>query len=269
VRDVSHFKSTKHAVAAAARLSQPLGYPRTKGERVIEGTGEGERLRWPIAARASMRLAGIDPDGDEALELYAWATRADGDHGEVDRLEPWDERERRASRVEGMVQALHRQLRRDGLLVTKVDVTDVPIGYRVVELDGVRHVHAVTDIEPTDIAGPGARARARRVAAGSEEGPVYEAQRVGRDERYPELAREIRPRWETGEFETLGALDEEVADRLSCSGRWAGVVRATWGIKGSRGGGATRPAAPGRDDVVDARVTDLVGSPAAAAELCD
>lgn len=249
------YPSTKAALGAAASLSRHLSYPTATSSPRVQICPDGEALDRPIAVRAALTRAGIEPESEDAELLYAWATTTD------DRDE-WDEAVEDARGEQAYQEALRQgkaARARLGTLLEAVEAALVEagvvrrlprpkvmrLGYRVVEDDeGNRAVQLVVDPSPADptiYTGPDGEREARRVARGEAEGHVVAQTVLMVRRKHPGLAAELGPRWDAGEFEDLPELDGEVAKRLGCSERHARRVRRSWGIEGSRGAQPTRP----------------------------
>jgi hypothetical protein len=249
------YQSTKAAIAAAANFSRPLDLPASSSIRV-DSAPDGDGLDRPIAVRAALVAAGIDLDSEDAELLFDWARRADDGRDEDDVLaetakndrEARDALERgaaRRSRLVSLAEAIEPLLIEAGVVVRPPKLAMLKVGWRVVIEDGQRKVVTVVDPSPLDrgvYTGPDGERHAHRVARGEVEGEVSEHTRLSVPRRkHPEIAADMVPRWEAGEFAELGHLDTAIADLLGCGIRWARRVRESWGIEGSRGAAPTRP----------------------------
>ena len=250
------YPSTKAALGAAASLSRQLGYPTLSTSPRVQTVPDGEAPDRPIAVRAALTRAGVEPDSEDAELLYHWATLDDRGSDE------WDEALELARGEKAYQEALRRGQAERARLAALLEVVGAALvdagvvrhppkpkvyrlGWRVVEDDeGARNTQVVVDPSPDDptvYTGPDGEREAKRVARGEAEGHVVAHTVLVSGRKHPGLAAELGPRWDAGEFEALCDLDDEIADRLSCSTRHARRVRRSWGIEGSRGAAPTRP----------------------------
>jgi hypothetical protein len=248
------YPSIKAALGAAASISRALDLPASALAERVQSVPDGDGLDRPISVRAALTRAGLEPDGDDALLLYRWATTDDSRDEWDDAVElAADSEYAEAIRVGQAGRArLAQLLELLGPVLIEAGVVRRPpklalyrLGWRVVEDgDGRRSVQVVVDPSPLDstvYTGPDGEREAKRVAAGAVEGHVVAQTVIVSGVKHPDLAAEFVPRWEAGEFEVLLDLDEAIAVAKHWSTRRAQQVRATWGIRGSRGGAPTRP----------------------------
>ena len=252
---ITPYPSTKAALGAAASLSRQLGYPTVSTAPRVQSVPDGEALDRPIAVRAALTQAGIEPDSEDAELLYAWATTADGRdewdealegaRGERDYQEQLRRGQAARARLGALLEVVEAALVEHGVVRRLPKPKVHRLGWRVVEDDeGARNTQVVVDPSPDDptvYTGPDGEREAKRVARGEAEGHVVAHTVLVSGRKHPGLAAELGPRWDAGEFEALCDLDDEIADRLSCSTRHARRVRRSWGIEGSRGAAPTRP----------------------------
>lgn len=227
------YRSSRAALADAARLSAALDV-RPRREVRVQRTATEDRQDGPIAVRAALRAAGLDPDGAEVELLYSWA---------VDELEV-EEGSELADRLEALLGRVATALEVAGVVARRPTVTLLRVAWRVVELDGQRLVHLVTDPpegDPTIYPTPEA---AQAVVDGHVEGAVHVSEEISPAKRlHPELAEAWWERWTAGEFASVGDLDHALASAERWSPRHAKRVRKSWGIRleGHRPKAATRP----------------------------
>ena len=268
------FTSTKHAIAEAATLSKRLDLPRTtptatcpacageelhvdgckrcggsgtvpreRGREVVEAD-QGQRA---IAVRAVLRLAGVDPDGEDAQLLYLWATTTDAaERLEAEAVLGSGRAMATQRRLDQLLETATRALKEHGVVVPRPRLQLREVGYVVHELDdGTRKLHTVIDPSALDTAvyrGPTAKLEALAVVERRREGPVLKAGPCGltkvlKPELRDEVERERR-------FEWLVEIDEWIAERLKVSLTYAKRVRASWGQGYQGAPGRARTPAP-------------------------
>jgi len=248
------YPSIKAALGAAASISRALDLPSSALAERVQSVPDGDGHDRPIAVRAALTRAGLEPDGDDALLLYRWATTDDS-------RDEWDDAAELATdseyseairvgqagraRLAQLLELLGPVLLETGVVRRPPKLALVRLGWRVVEDDeGRRSVQVVVDpspLDPTVYTGPDGEREAKRVAAGSVEGHVVAQTVIVSGIKHPDLAAEFVPRWEAGEFGQLLDLDDAIAESKRWSRRRAQQVRTTWGITGSRGPAPTRP----------------------------
>lgn len=242
---MSLFPSTKAAIAAAASFARCLDVQQHHGERV-QRTPAGEPLDKPIAVRAAMRAARIDPDGPDAQLLYLWARTDDQRDVFDDAIEEsssaddyeelFELGEQARARLAELLALVGRALEQLGVVRAPPRIELIEVGWRVLEHpDGRRQVVVVIDPEPDDDTLYGAPEAARAVASGSVGGKVIRAEICPAKNDHDELAVAWVRRWEAGEFATVRALDRALAAEKQWSTRWARKVRRSWGLAGQPG----------------------------------
>jgi hypothetical protein len=246
------FSSAKAALASAARMTSRLGFPSSTSSPAVQSEPDRDRDDLPILVRTAMRRAKIDPDSDEARLLYAHATTTDRrdvyddalEHTQTDAdyLEVFELGEEARARLDELLEQVEPQLEALGVVVRLRLAT---VGWRVHEHpDGRREVVVVTDPDPADervYRGARGFEQASSVATRLLEGHVCRVELVGPGTEpapgrlRPDLAAVWEPRWERGEFRSVGDLDRAMAVAEGCTIRWAQELRLSWGLRGRSG----------------------------------
>lgn len=239
------YRSSRAALADAARLSAPLDV-RPRREVRVQRTANEDRQDGPIAVRAALRAAGLDPDGREAQLLYGWA---------VDELEV-EEGSELADRLEDLLDRVRPALEVAGVVARPLPVRLLRVGWRVLEFqDGRRRVHMVTEPRGDDATVYRSLEAAQAVASRALDGEVHKAEITASKRRHPELAGPWLSRWTAGEFGDLQDLDRALAAEQGWTERWARAVRTSWGLRRPGRGrprkAATRPLLGEETDMAD------------------
>lgn len=246
------YASTKAALASASAIARPLDLPASAYEQRVQASPDGDAMDRPIAVRAVLVRCSIDPEGEDAALLYRWATTTDArdEHDDAAETASSDGEYREAmARGQAVRVRLAALLEVVGpALVEARVVRRAPkpqlhrVGWRVhVYPGGRRETVIVLDPSLADPTIYTSLEAATAVQSGNMTGPTVEATLISSSRRHPELAARLQPAWERGDYQTLAELDEAVAELLGCRPRWARIVRASWGIHGSRG---CRPTVP-------------------------
>lgn len=216
------FKSAKDAIALVSRLSIHLSYPATRPP-----SGARYTTLDAVNVRICMKAAGVDPESEDALRLYAWATTAD----QID-CERQSDGERD---LLTLVKAIKVQLLAAGLLEPP-RLRAMRVAWRVLEIDGDRRVLVVLDPDyDRDPELYRSKEHARRVANREVEGPVQLATRDTMRRLPPHRERELRRIWTQDGARKLGDLDQLIAQELGVSRGTGRRIRLSWGLKGVRG----------------------------------
>ena len=235
----TYFNSVKDAVACAARMAQRLDYPATR-----QPVGPGHETEDVVNVRICMRALDVDPDGREAYDLYRWATTSDTATSfdiarEMDLLPHNTDEHRRMNKrlgqamdLENTIARLDEELIRTGM-VRRPKIKAIRIGWRAVELDGVRSILLALDPDPDDDTIYKTREHAQAVLQGDVEGAISLGTRLEpKRAKHPGLAARLAPRWAASHYPKLGDLDRHIARELEVTVGHARRVRLSWGITG-------------------------------------